>query len=46
MQCINYQQYTKPQNPCVFTNRQQADDFDGHSREALSDFLTTTKLTI
>ena len=46
MQSINYQLHTKPKNPCVFTSWQQADDFDGPSREAPSDFLTTAKLTI
>ena len=46
VQLAHNQRYIQPQNPCVFTNREQVRRFRWHSREVASDFLTTSKLII
>ena len=46
VQLVYNQGYIQLQNPCDFTSREPVGDFDWHSREVTSDFLTTSKLTI
>ena len=46
VQWVYNQGYIQPQNPCVFTSREQVRRFRWHSREVASDFLTMRKLTI
>ena len=45
VQLVYNQGYIQLQNPCDFTSREPVGDFDWHSREVASDFLTTRKVT-